>query len=142
MEVINLNKLYIFSINLDNDTFEYKISEVDYPCKVRYIEIGFKYFTDNILKNVDKFDFLDYNTYSLYILRGGYYCDIREMITEIGDNEVYIARGSSQKAHAVSPIDFRLSCYLLILCNMDYNKFTKINSFNYMNKNRYLPTKY
>lgn len=51
-----------------------------------------------------------------------------------------VVRGSSQKSHMVSPIDFRLSCYLMILCNMNYKKFYSENSFNIITKDRYLPS--
>lgn len=62
------------------------------------------------------------------------------MFTIILDNKVIIVRGSSPKAHLVSPFDFRLSCSLMIICKMNYKKFSSENSFNFISKDRYLPT--
>lgn len=42
------------------------------------------------------------------------------------------------KAHALSPLDFRLSCYLMAMFNFDYNLISSLNSFNIMSKDRYL----
>lgn len=131
-----MEKLYIFSIVID-ETMEYKLVETP---QVKYIEIGFKYFIENYLESSNNADFWKYNKSTLYILRDSNYSHIKEMFTIIQDTKVKLVRGSSQKSHIVSPIDFRLSSYMLILCNMDFKKFNAENSFNYANKNRYLPS--
>lgn len=60
------------------------------------------------------------------------------MITKIQDRAVRVVRGTSQKSHIISPIELRLSCYLMILFNMDYSKLHAQNSFNILTKDRYL----
>jgi hypothetical protein len=65
---------------------------------------------------------------------------VKELFTRVQDMKAEIVRGSSQKSHMVSPIDFRLSCYLMILFNMDYKRFNYENSFNILTKDRYLPS--
>jgi hypothetical protein len=133
-----MDSFNIFSIVM-SDTFECRVTEVEESSNVKYVEMGIKYFMENYLDNTNV-DFWKYNKNSLYILRGGDYYDVKEMFTMIHDTKVRIVRGSSQKSHMVSPIDFRLSSYLLILCNMNFKKFNTENSFNIVNKNRYLPS--
>lgn len=135
---MNMDSFNIFSIVM-SDTFECRVTEVEESSNVKYVEMGIKYFMENYLDNPN-IDFWKYNKNSLYILRGGDYYDVKEMFTMIHDTKVRIVRGSSQKSHMVSPIDFRLSSYLLILCNMNFKKFNAENSFNIVNKNRYLPS--
>jgi hypothetical protein len=88
----------------------------------------------------DNTNFWTHNKNTLYIIKNGNYSDIKGLFTTIQGAKVKLVRGSSQKAHMVSPIDFRLSCYLLILCKMNYKRFTLDNSFNELSKDRYLPT--
>lgn len=136
LDCMNMDKLYIFSIVID-ENMEYKVIEAG---QVKYIEIGFKYFIENYLEGSNSIDFWKYNKSTLYILRNSSYSDIKEMFTIIQDTKVRLVRGSSQKSHMVSPIDFRLSSYLMILFNMNYNKFFAENSFNTLSKDRYLPS--
>jgi len=138
LNTMNLETWYIFSIIMD-DSFECIIYELEPNSNIKYIEIGLKFFIENFLENPDN-DFWKYNRNTLYILRDGNYSDLKEIFTIIQDTKVNIVRGSSQKAHLVSPIDFRLSCYLMILCNMNYKKFYTENSFNIITKDRYLPS--
>jgi hypothetical protein len=47
---MNLDTLYIFSIIID-DTFEYEMLELEAPSKIKYVEIGVKFFIENFLEN-------------------------------------------------------------------------------------------
>ena len=60
-------------------------------------------------------------------------------IFPVNDFDVNIGRGSSQKAHVVSPLDFRVSCYLMALFKFDYKYISYLNTFNVISKDRYLP---
>ena len=51
---------------------------------------------------------------------------------------VNVGRGGSQKAHALSPLDIRLTTYVMAMFNFDYNLISSLNSFNTMGKDRYL----
>jgi len=133
---MGLDQLYVFCIDM-NETSEYKVAEVG---QVKYIELSVKLFANNYLDNPNNTDFWNYNKNSLYILRNGDYSDIKNLFTIIQQEKVNTVRGSSQKSHMVSPIDFRLSCYMLILCNMNYKKFNMENAFNTVTKDRYLPS--
>lgn len=135
---MNLDTLYICSIIID-ETFECEILELEEPCKVVYMEIGIRFFMERLLDNPDH-DFWKYNKNTLYILRNGNYSDLKEIFTVIQEEKVNVVRGSSQKSHIVSPIDLRLSCYLMMLYNMDYSKVANSNSFNILTKDRYLPS--
>ncbi len=135
---MNLDILYICTIVLD-DTLECEVLELEEPCKVVYMEIGIKFFMERLLDNPDH-DFWKYNKNTLYILRDGNYSNLKELFTIIQEEKVNIVRGSSQKSHIVSPIDLRLSCYLMILHNMDFGRIASNNSFNILTKDRYLPS--
>nr|QJQ35301.1 hypothetical protein [Fusarium ficicrescens] len=139
LNVMDLDAMYIFSINFD-DSIQFEVFELEHRSNVKYIEVGLRFFIENYLENPNNEDFWPYNLKTLYILRGGNYSDLQELFTTIQNTKVRIVRGSSQKSHVVSPVDFRLSCYSLILCKMSYKKFNSYNSFNSMQKDRYLPT--
>jgi len=134
---MNIDQLYIFSIVID-ETFEYKVTEVE---QVKYIEMGLVYFINNYLGNPNNTEFWKYNKDTLYILRDSNYSDVNKLFSRVKDVNMSVTRGTSQKAHMVSPIDFRLSCYLMILCDMNYKKFCAENSFNVISKDRYLPSR-
>jgi hypothetical protein len=136
---MKIERLHIISIVMD-EKFEYQITEVNSPVKIVYIEIGFNYFLENFLGNPDNHQFWDYNRDSLYIFRDGDYSDIKTMFSYIVDKQVKMVRGSSQKSHIVSPIDFRLSSYLMILYDLDCRKINSNNAFNILTKDRYLPS--
>jgi hypothetical protein len=71
-------------------------------------------------------------------LRNGSFLDIKNLFAKINGYEVNVGRGGSQKAHALSPLDFRLSSYLIAMFNFDYSKITYLNAFNDLEKDRYL----
>nr|YP_009268561.1 hypothetical protein [Beauveria caledonica]AMD61825.1 hypothetical protein [Beauveria caledonica] len=135
--MMNIDELLVFSLNLENT--ETKVIRLDVPTKIVYINISIENFIESILHN-EKNDFWKHNLNSLYILRDGDYLDLHVIFETINNRKVQVVRGSSQKSHVVSPIDSRLSCYMMILYNMNYQKFSENNAFNYMNKKRYLPT--
>jgi hypothetical protein len=64
--------------------------------------------------------------------------DIKNLFAKIQNRNVNVGRGGSQKAHALSPLDFRLSTYLMAMFKFDYNLISSLNSFNFMSKDRYL----
>ena len=66
------------------------------------------------------------------------YIDIKNIFAKIEEHEVNIGRAFNQKSHIMSPLEFRLSFYLLAIYNFNYNLISSINSFNNINKNRYL----
>jgi hypothetical protein len=81
---------------------------------------------------------VEFNKYTIYIARGGNWIDIKNLFTTIKNKNVNVGRGGSQKSHALSPIDFRLSTYLMAMFNFDYNLISSLNLFNMMSKDRYL----
>jgi hypothetical protein len=54
--LMNMDSLYIFSISLD-DNSDCRILEVEESSKVKYVEIGLKYFMENFLDNPHNGDF-------------------------------------------------------------------------------------
>jgi len=49
--------------------------------------------------------------------------------------------GGGQKAHILSPLDIRLSCYLLAMFNFNHEVISYLNIFNNITKERYLSYK-
>jgi|GEM_PF-2701471 hypothetical protein len=148
LQVINLDKLSeilggmgidvlnIFSIygsSLDTETTTIFSNKDSY---VKYISINYDNFVE--LLNHDNCNFMEFNKHSLFIARGGNFLDIKNLFARIQNKEVNVGRGGSQKAHALSPLDFRLSTYLMAMFNFDYNLISSLNSFNFMSKDRYL----
>jgi|SRR5579862_335710 len=93
--------------------------------------------------NSDFETFLHYNPHSIYIIRGNIkgpsFKYIKYLFKMINEYNINIARGSSQKAHILSPLDFRLSCYLMAFFDFDQKLISYLNTFNYLDKERYLP---
>ena len=132
---MGIEKLNIFSIygNVNTETttvFSNKDSNV------KYIVINYDNFVG--LLNHENCNFLEFNQVSLFIARGGNWMDIKNLFARIQNKDVNVGRGGSQKAHALSPLDFRLSTYLMAMFKFDYNLISSLNSFNIMSKDRYL----
>lgn len=132
---MNLDSLNIFSISINN-TMDYEYLELNSPSNIKYLEMSALFFMENILDNPD-YDFWKYNLNSLYIVRNGNFSDIQEMFISVQERKTKVVKGNSVKAHMVSALDFRLSSYLMILCNMDYKLYYKGHSFNKVNKTEY-----
>lgn len=133
---LNMRDLNIISIVM-SDSFESKVVQIKSPSNINYIEVGLTPFLEDYLENPDA-NFWANNKNTLYILRNGSFVDIQDIVTKIQDRAVRVVRGTSQKSHVISPIELRLSCYLMILFNMDYSKLHAQNSFNILTKDRYL----
>jgi len=132
---IGINQLSIFSINNEFDD-SLKLLTNNKNSKIQYIEVNHKSFNNFI--NSDYADFFDYNKDSLYIVRGGNYIDIKNLFATINNCQFNLGRGGSQKQHMLSPLDFRLSCYMMAMFNFDYKLISSLNTFNYIGKDRYL----
>jgi len=133
LHIKNLNLFYISDREggIDTTTF-------DNNCRLIYIDIPKKAYLNFLATKGDK-AFVTYNPKSLYILDNADHSDIKRMITSIDGFNVDIVRGSSQKSHILSPLEMRLSFYISAMFNCDYNKISHINSFNVLDKSRYLP---
>jgi hypothetical protein len=83
-------------------------------------------------------NFSEYNKTSLYILRDGSYLDIKNIFASINGYETNLGRGGSQKAHILSPMDLRLSFYMMAMFKSNYKLISTLNTFNVITKDRYL----
>lgn len=133
---INIDILYIMSIVID-DKCSCEIIEYTGPSKIIYIEMSIEYFMEKMLDD-QAYDFWRHNKNTLYLLRNGNFSDLTLLFTSIDEKKVRIVKGNSQKSHLISPMDLRLSSYMLILYNMDYKKLYKLNAFNNVSKDKYL----
>jgi hypothetical protein len=136
---IGIDKLNIFSINNYLDIKPIDIHTTNKGCELKYIEIN----SDEFIKflNHENGDFLRYNKNSLYIVRGGDFIDVKNIFARVNNCRANIGRGGSQKAHILSPLDLRLSSYLMAMFNFDYKLINNLNTFNYISKDRYLSWK-
>lgn len=133
---MKMDKLYIFSIDTRVPAGKISINKVKESSLINYVELG----TEDFIKflKLDNHKFTDYNKDCLYILRNGSYIDIKNMLTEINGSLVKLGRGGGQKAHLISPLDFRLTSYLLAMFNFDSKLISCLNTFDNIDKNRYL----
>lgn len=134
--VMGINKLVIFSI--DNELKDMNINIINKKSEVSYIEINKKQFV-KLLESTS--DFLTYNKHCLYILRNGSFLGIKNLFTTINSYQIEIGRGGGQKAHILSPLDLRLSVYLMAMFGLNYNSVISLNTFNNLGKDRYLSYK-
>jgi hypothetical protein len=130
---IGIEKLLIFSI--DNDINNINIIKKNNGSPITYMEMNYKEFRKIINSDVK---FLEYNKFSLYILRKGIYMDIKNLFSTIDGCPVNIGRGGSQKAHALSPLDLRLSIYIMAMFKFDSKLIEDQNAFHFLEKDRYL----
>ena len=106
-------------------------------CHIKYIELGFEKFKNEI--KVPNFKFLKFNKNTLYIIRDSNYLDVKNLFTEVSGVKVNVGRGGSQKSHILSGLDFRLACYLMAMFDFNFKLISYLNTFNDLSKDRYLP---
>lgn len=133
LKAMQIANLHIFSINNKWDaSFGLPIKG---PSTVNYMEMGMENFT-SYLNTPAKFE--QYNKDSIYIIKNASYIDVKKLITKIEDKDVSIGRGGGQKAHILSPLDLRLSSYLMAMFDFNYEYISQLNTFNILPKSRYL----
>jgi len=132
--IMKINELSIISINkfMEGDN---SISFCDEVSIIRYIEVGYDFFIEDT-QNDSKF--MEYNLNTLYILRNGDFSEIKNIFEKVGGVNVNLGKGGAQNSHMLSPLDLRLSCYLMALFNFDYKYLNYLNTFNDIPKDRYL----
>ena len=81
--------------------------------------------------------FSDYNKTSLYLIRSMNFKEIKYLFSIINDKPINLSKGS-QKSHILSPLDFRLSFYLMAMSDFNYSTMSSSNNFNDLNKEKYL----
>lgn len=137
LESMGVEKLNIFSIDskLIGNTID-SISTTN--GSIVYINIRPEQF--RMLLNGST-SFLEHNRRNLYIFRGGNFLDIKNLFDTIDGYPVNLGIGRSQKGHALSSLDLRLSSYIMAMFNFDYKLISYLNTFNVMDKSRYLSYK-
>lgn len=135
MCIKEMNIIIIDNNSLEGIVYANTINCNNESAKVTILEMKPKYFVEFL--NNPSYNFSDYNHKSLYIIRHGNFTLIRALFSWINGRKIYFHR-SSQKSHILSPIDLRLSSYLLAMFNVNYALVSKINKFNYLRKNMYL----
>nr|YP_009262053.1 hypothetical protein [Chrysoporthe austroafricana]AMX22128.1 hypothetical protein [Chrysoporthe austroafricana] len=132
VELFNINKFILFLIDGDS---EMCLLNSDRN-RFFFRKLDVKSF--DILLNNLRDQFLKYNKNSLFILRSSNYIHVKKLFTGIEGFQTNVGRGGSQKSHILSPLDFRLSAYLMAMFNFNYTYINNLNAFNYLGKERYL----
>jgi len=130
---MGIKEVAIFSIDDNIETMN--VIRKENGSIINYTELNREQFI-TILNS--KANFLDYNRYSLYILRNGGFLDIKNLFANVNGYKTNMGRGGSQKAHILSPLDLRISSYLMAMFNFYYGLLSQLNAFNSLDKNRYL----
>lgn len=138
LNIMNIERLNIFIVDteMSNDF----IWVVNKDSNIKLIKSSPEQFINFINSDFDTF--LLYNPYSLYIIRGNTkgpsYKYIKYLFKKINEYDMNIGRGGSQKAHILSPLDFKLSCYLMAFFDFNHKLINGLNLFNELEKERYL----
>jgi len=132
LKTFGIEELNIFSIN---NQCEHSVIKSVKGAKILYTEMSDDLFKKFLNSDVD---FSKYNRNSLYILRSGDFLDIKNLFTSINGFNINIGRGGSQKAHVLSPLDLRLSAYMMAMSNCNYKLISSLNTFYDLSKDRYL----
>jgi hypothetical protein len=133
---MQMDELYIFSIDAGIQSGIVNINRIKEKSLINYIELSPEDFAQFL--NIENSKFIEYNKNSLYILRNGSYIDIKNLFTKVNGCNVTVGRGGSQKAHMISPLDFRLTSYILAMFNFNSKLISSLNTFNDISKDRYL----
>jgi len=105
------------------------------PSFVNYLELSPECLVNLLL--VDD-EFLKRNKEYLYLLKDGNFRDIKALFNQIQGCKVNVCKGNSQKSHNISPLDFRLSSYLIALFSFNYKQISSLNAFSDIGKDKYL----
>jgi hypothetical protein len=131
----SINKLNIISINNECKPNTINVIRTNEDSLIMYIEMNF----DTFIRFLNMDDhFMEYNKNTLYILRNGDFLDIKNLFSSISGYQCNIGRGGSQKAHILSPLDLRLSSYMMAMFIGNYKELYSLNTFNGLSKDRYL----
>lgn len=135
LDGFNINKLNIISINNECKPNTINIIRTNEDSLIMYIEMD----SDTFIRFINMDDhFMEYNKNTLYILRKGDFLDIKNIFASINGYQCNVGRGGSQKAHILSPLDLRLSSYMMAMFIGNYRELHSLNTFNYLSKARYL----
>ncbi len=127
----------IYSINLRDDFKEEVFRIKSGNLSIVYVEIGICHFM--VILNSDPLRHSIFNKRSLYILRNGYYFDIKYLLSYIGEGGINLGRGGNQRAHVMSTLVLRFTAYLMAMCGFNYRRILELNTFDTLPKFRYLP---
>ena len=134
--MIKIEKLNIIDITNNCNVNTVNVIKTDKGCILNYLEINPKAYAGMILLDSD---FLNKNKHTLYILRDGNFLSMKALFSKIQGQDVNICKGNSQKSHLLSPLDFRLSNYLMAMFNFNFkNIYYYLSTFNDIGKDKYL----
>jgi len=137
LNVMKIYHLNIICINKYSNGIVKNLN-IEKPSSISYIEVGFDSFKEIVMEK-DGAKFRDYNRDTLYILKDSSYIDVKNLLVHIEGFDISVGKGSSQKAHILSPLDIRLTTYVMAIYNFDHRYINYINTFNDIPKDRYLP---
>jgi hypothetical protein len=135
LSYMRIEKLNIMVINHKCETNTVTVTTSDEHSFVNHVELSPECLINLIL--IDP-NFLETNKNYLYLIKGGNFLDIKALFSQIQGCKVNICKGNSQKSHNISPLDFRLSSYLMALFSFNYKQISSLNAFSDIGKEKYL----
>jgi hypothetical protein len=135
---MGIDKLFIYIVNDDIPSEKIGCIESKDNPNVIYYEMNSVNFINFLNSDVKIRSFQDYNKHSIYIIRNSNFIGIKNLFSKIHNCNVNIGRGASQMSHGLSPLDLRLTSYIMAMFNFDYKLISSINTFNFMDKDIYL----
>lgn len=133
---IGIDKLNIFYLNNTIELNTMNIITANNTSKITFLEMRSEQFVKFL--NFEHSNFIVYNKDSLYIIKDSNFLEIKNLFSIINSGPITLCRGGSQKSHMLSPLDLRLTSYLMAMFNFDYKLINNLNTFNYISKDRYL----
>lgn len=64
---------------------------------------------------------------------------MKYILSQVGEHGFNLGRGGSQLSHVISPLELRLSSYLMAMFQGRCKDIATQNMFNFMDKSKYLP---
>lgn len=118
LSCMGIDKFFLFVINNDIDFDKIcRIVSKDNP-NVIYYEMNSVNFIKFLNSNKNNREFLDYK-HSIYVIRNSNFICIKKLFSIINNCNVNMGKGGSQKSHGLSPLDLRLSSYIMAMFNFD-----------------------
>jgi len=100
LSIMGISKLNVISIDTNSELNNINIIASNKDSELNYIEMHLYTFT-KVLLNSEHINFWNNNKYTLYILRGGSYKDLKILFTEINNCKINLARWRVPKSSYV-----------------------------------------
>lgn len=137
---LGINKFFIvYIIDLTQEEIDSQYKSDFYRNNQLWFEVHYTSRQNFIpMINSGSFNFNETNKYCLYIFLGMSWVELITMFKS-EDINIIVSGGSPTKRHLLSPLEIRLSSYIVALFDMNTIEAINHNNFKFVDKERYLP---